>query len=68
MMLQLNDNGEFTSVNEEDLVYVDKKELDELFERYEELEKENKQLKEHISILELKLDEHNIRLEPSDFE
>lgn len=45
MMLQVGDDGVVTSVNEEELVYVDKNELDQLIENYQQLEKENKQLK-----------------------
>ena len=46
MMLELNEDGVFSKVNEEDLIYVDKKELDEFIEEYTHLKKENEQLKE----------------------
>lgn len=59
MMLQLDDDGVFSKINEEDLIYVDKKELDEFIEEYNHLKKENEQLKsenkkldERIGILE----------------
>ena len=45
MMLQLGDDGVVTSVNEEELVYVDKNELEQLIENYQQLEKESEQLK-----------------------
>ena len=45
MMLQVGDDGVVTSVNEEELVYVDKNELEQLIENYQQLEKENEQLK-----------------------
>ena len=46
MMLQIGDDGVVSAVNEEDLIYVDKKELGRLIESYQQLEKEN----EHIKI------------------
>ena len=48
MMLQVGDDGVVTSVNEEELVYVDKNELEQLIENYQQLEKENEQLKSRI--------------------
>ena len=48
MMLQLGDDGVVTSVNEEELVYVDKNELEQLIENYQQLEKENEQLKKEL--------------------
>ena len=46
MMFQVGDDGVVSSVNEEDLIYVDKNELDEFIESYHKLEKENEQLKQ----------------------
>ena len=46
MMFQVGDDGVVSSINEEDLIYVDKNELDELVESYHKLEKENEQLKQ----------------------
>ena len=48
MMLQLGDDGVVTSVNEEELVYVDKNELEQLIENYQQLKKENEQLKQQV--------------------
>lgn len=48
MMLQIGDDGVVSSVNEEDLIYVDKKELEQFIESYQKLEKENEQLKQYI--------------------
>ena len=48
MMLQVGDDGVVTSVNEEELVYVDKNELEQLIENYQQLEKENEQLKKEL--------------------
>ena len=54
MMLQVGDDGVVTSVNEEELVYVDKMELEQLIESYQQLEKDNKELKEeHRRIIDL---------------
>ena len=47
-MLQLGDDGVVTSVNEEELVYVDKNELEQLIENYQQLKKENEQLKQQV--------------------
>ena len=58
MMLQVGDDGVVTSVNEEELVYVDKNELEQLIENYQQLEKENEQLKSTIKeVTELLSDE-----------
>ena len=46
MMLQVGDDGVVSSVNEEDLIYVDKNELEQFVESYHQLEKENKKLKQ----------------------
>ena len=46
MMFQVGDDGVVSSVNEEDLIYVDKNELDKFIESYHQLEKENKKLKQ----------------------
>ena len=51
MMLKLGDDGVVTSVNEEELVYVDKNELEQLIENYQQLEKENEQLKHKLKSL-----------------
>lgn len=63
MMLQVGDDGVVTSVNEEELVYVDKMELEQLIESYQQLEKDNKELKEEhrgiIDLLDKKLQENN---------
>lgn len=57
MMLQLNDDGVVSSVNEEELVYVDKNELDKFVESYDKLEKENEQLKQFKEKVFVLLDE-----------
>ena len=44
MILQLGDDGVVSKVNEDDLIYVDKNELDELIDRYNHLKEENEQL------------------------
>ena len=49
MMFRLGDDGVVSSVNEEELVYVDKKELEEFIDSYQQLEKENEQLKQVIN-------------------
>ena len=46
MMLQIGDDGTVSKVDEEELIYVDKKELEELIERYTHLEEENEQLRQ----------------------
>lgn len=46
MMFQVGDDGVVSSVNEEDLIYVDKNELEQFVESYYKLEKENEQLKQ----------------------
>ena len=51
MMLQVGDDGVVTSVNEEELVYVDKMELEQLIESYQQLEKDNKELKQSVNNL-----------------
>ena len=48
MMLQIGDDGAVSKVDEEELIYVDKKELEELIERYTHLEEENEQLRKQI--------------------
>lgn len=66
MMLQLDDDGVVSKVDEEDLIYVDKKELDEFIEEYNHLKKENEQLKEFKEQSEIKVTEkqsHIIHLE-----
>ena len=49
MMLQVGDDGVVTSVNEEELVYVDKNELEQLIENYQQLKKEKERLKQTVS-------------------
>ena len=62
-MLQVGDDGVVTSVNEEELVYVDKMELEQLIESYQQLENDNKELKEEhgriIDLLDKKLQEND---------
>ena len=58
MMLQLGDDGVVTSVNEEELVYVDKNELEQLIENYQQLEKENEQLKQQFNYIQNSISEH----------
>ena len=48
MMLQVGDDGVVSSVDEENLIYVDKNELEQFIESYQELEKENEQLKKEL--------------------
>lgn len=50
-MLQVGDDGVVTSVNEEELVYVDKMELEQLIESYQQLENDNKELKQSVNNL-----------------
>ena len=52
MLLQFDDDGTVSSVNEEELIYVNEKELEEFIEKYCELETENEQLKQEIKKLE----------------
>lgn len=63
MMLQVGDDGVVTSVNEEELVYVDKMELEQLIESYQQLENDNEELKEEhrriIDLLDKKLHEND---------
>ena len=47
MILRLGDDGVVSSVDEEELVYTDKKELEQFIESYKQLEKENEELKEY---------------------
>ena len=46
MMFQVGDDGVVSSVNEDDLVYVNKNELEQFVESYDKLEKENEKLKQ----------------------
>ena len=48
MMLQLGADGVVSSVNEADLIYVDKNKLEQFVESYHKLEKENEQLKQQL--------------------
>ena len=45
MILQLGNDGVVSKVDEEELVYVDKNELEQFIDNYHQLEEENKQLK-----------------------
>lgn len=58
MILQLGDDGVVSSVDEEELVYVDKKELEQFIESYQELEEENEQLKSENKELKEELIEY----------
>lgn len=55
MMFQVGDDGVVSSVNEEDLIYVDKNELEQFVDSYHKLEKENEQLQKRVMILQDKL-------------
>ncbi len=57
MMLQVGDDGVVSSVDEEELVYADKKELEQFIESYKQLEKENEQLKQENKVFKELLDE-----------
>ena len=48
MMLQIGDDGVVSSVDEENLIYVDKNELEQFIESYQKLEEENEQLKKSM--------------------
>ena len=48
MMFTIGDDGVVSSVDEENLIYVDKNELEQFIESYQELEKENEQLKKEL--------------------
>ena len=48
MMLKIGDDGVVSSIDEENLVYVDKNELEQLIENYQKLEEENEQLKKQL--------------------
>jgi len=52
MMLQIGDDGVVSSVDEENLIYVDKNELEQFIESYRKLEEENEQLKRKNQRLE----------------
>ena len=45
MIFQVGDDGVVSEVNEDDLIYVDKNELEELIDKYTHLEEENEKLK-----------------------
>jgi len=47
-MLQFDDDGTVSKVNEDDLIYVYENEFKELIDEYEQLKKENEVLKEII--------------------
>lgn len=51
MMLQVGDDGVVSAVNEDDLIYVDKNELDELVDRYNRLKEENEHIKTTIKTM-----------------
>lgn len=50
MMFQVDDDGVVSSVNEEDLIYVDKNELEQFVGNYDKLKKENEQLKQCLNV------------------
>ena len=64
MMLELDDEGVVREVNEEDLIYVDKKAFDEFVEEYNHLKKENEELKLLIKkVLETTPIEHSLAID-----
>lgn len=52
MMFKVDDDGVVSKVDAEELIYVDKNELDELIDRYNRLEEENEQLKSKLLNIE----------------
>ena len=63
MMFQLGDDGVVSSVDEENLIYVDKNELDELIDKYNNLQEENEQLKSENQELKQYLSWQDMELE-----
>ena len=61
MMLQIGDDGVVSSVDEENLIYVDKNELEQFIESYQELEKENEKLKKQLETLEQAMYDNDIK-------
>ena len=57
MMLQIGDDGVVSSVDEENLIYVDKNELEQFIESYQKLEEENKIFREFIGLNDFDADE-----------
>lgn len=57
MMLQIGDDGVVSSVDEENLVYVDKNELEQFIESYQELKEENKIFRLFIELNDFDVDE-----------
>lgn len=57
MMLQIGDDGVVSSVDEENLIYVDKNELEQFIESYQKLEEENKIFREFIELNDFDADE-----------
>lgn len=57
MMFTIGDDGVVSSVDEENLIYVDKNELEQFIESYQKLEEENKILKEFIELNDFDADE-----------
>ena len=51
MMLRVGDDGVVSKVNEEDIVYIERKELEELTNEYNALVDENEQLKHDATVL-----------------
>ena len=59
MMLQVGDDGVVTSVNEEELVYVDKKELEQFINSYKQLETQIKIFEEFLKHNDLDIEWEN---------
>lgn len=59
MMLQISNDGVVSSVDEDESVYVDKKDFEELFNRYKQLEEENEQLKKEVRYWKRVVNQHN---------
>ena len=57
MMLQIGDGGVVSSVDEENLIYVDKNELGQFIESYQKLEEENKIFREFLELNDFDADE-----------
>ena len=68
MMLQIGDDGVVSKVDVDDLIYVDKNELNELVDRYYRLKEENEQLKSFKSrVFNLLQDEIRKEIELLDY-
>lgn len=57
MRLQIGDDGVVSSVDEENLIYVDKNELEQFIESYQELKEENKIFRTFIELNDFDADE-----------